>query len=104
MSNAEDHALSCWAVAEQQLVKSLPAEKGRDLLKQVRTYLIETACPLMDERAYKATRIKVLSMHHDSSTATGEEVVRFALAASVDIRERRPHLRVAGFRPITCNY
>ena len=27
--------------SEQQLVKSLPAEKGRDLLKQVRTQLIE---------------------------------------------------------------
>ena len=29
--------------AEQQLVQALPAEKGRDLLKQVRTHLIETA-------------------------------------------------------------
>ena len=28
--------------AEQHLVKSLPAEKGRDLLKQVRPHLIET--------------------------------------------------------------
>jgi uncharacterized protein YbcI len=28
--------------AEQQLVKALPSEKGRDLLKQVRTHLIET--------------------------------------------------------------
>ena len=33
--------------AEQHLVKSLSAEKGRDLLKQVRTHLIETARPLM---------------------------------------------------------
>src|SRR6185436_13768357 len=32
-------------VAEQQLVASLPAEKGRDLLKQVRIHLIETARP-----------------------------------------------------------
>jgi len=31
--------------AEQHLVKSLPGEKGRDLLKQVRTQLIETARP-----------------------------------------------------------
>src|SRR5437764_10031451 len=29
--------------AEQHLVKTLPPEKGRDLLKQVRTQLIETA-------------------------------------------------------------
>src|SRR5690242_13499752 len=34
--------------AEQQLVKSLPAEKGRDLFKQVRTHLIETARPLLE--------------------------------------------------------
>src|SRR6478672_9192499 len=32
--------------AEQHLVKALPAEKGRDLLKQVRTHLIETARPV----------------------------------------------------------
>src|SRR3954449_3558259 len=34
--------------AEQQLVKSLPAEKGRTLLKEVRTHLIETARPLLE--------------------------------------------------------
>src|SRR6476619_1701396 len=34
--------------AEQQLVKSLPAEKGRELLKQVRTQLIEAARPLLE--------------------------------------------------------
>ena len=33
--------------AEQQLVKTLPAEKGRDLLKQVRTHLMETARPVV---------------------------------------------------------
>ena len=32
--------------AEQHLVKSLAGEKGRDLLKQVRTQLIETARPV----------------------------------------------------------
>jgi hypothetical protein len=32
--------------AEQQLAK-FPSEKGRDLLKQVRTHLIETAKPLL---------------------------------------------------------
>jgi uncharacterized protein YbcI len=34
--------------AEQHLVKTLQAEKGRDLLKQVRTHLIETARPVME--------------------------------------------------------
>ena len=34
--------------AEQHLVTTLPAEKGRDLLKQVRTQLIETARPALE--------------------------------------------------------
>ena len=33
--------------AEQQLVTSLSAERGRELLKQVRTQLVETARPQM---------------------------------------------------------
>jgi uncharacterized protein YbcI len=73
--------------AEQHLVKSLPAEKGRDLLKQVRTHLLETARPLMESMVQELTGIKVLSMHHDISTVTGEEVVLFTLAETPRFRE-----------------
>src|SRR3990170_5372205 len=73
--------------AEQHLVKSLPAEKGRDLLKQVRTHLIETARPVMEAMVQEATGVEVLSLHHDISTTTGEEVVLFALAESPGFRE-----------------
>jgi uncharacterized protein YbcI len=72
--------------AEQQLVKSLSAEKGRNLLKQVRTHLIETARPVMEALLQEITGIKVLSMHHDISTVTGEEVVLFTLAESPILR------------------
>jgi uncharacterized protein YbcI len=65
--------------AEQHLVKSLPAEKGRDLLKQVRTHLLETARPLLEAMVRDITGIEVLSLHHDISTVTGEEVVVFTL-------------------------
>src|ERR1051325_3952205 len=68
--------------AEQHLVKSLPAEKGRDLLKQVRTHLIETARPLMEAMVQEVTGIKAVSLHHDISTVTGEEVLVFTLAES----------------------
>src|SRR6201987_3392888 len=61
--------------AEQQLVKALPAEKGRDLLKQVRTHLIETARPMIEEMIQNITGIRVVSLHHDISTITGEEVI-----------------------------
>jgi len=75
--------------AEQHLVKSLPAEKGRDLLKQVRTHLIETARPVLEAMVHEVTGVKVLSLHHDISTVTGEEVVLFTLAESPDFREAK---------------
>ena len=65
--------------AEQHLVKTLPPEKGRDLLKQVRTHLIETARPLVEAMIEKAVDTKVVSLHHDISTVTGEEVLLFTL-------------------------
>ena len=70
--------------AEQQLVKSLPAEKGRDLLKQVRTHLIETARLVLEAMVEKVTGVKVVTMHHDISTVTGEKVLLFTLARSPD--------------------
>jgi uncharacterized protein YbcI len=75
--------------AEQQLVKSQSAEKGRDLLKQVRTHLIETARPVMEAMVEEVTGVKVLSLHHDISTITGEELIAFTLAQA-------PHFRVFG--------
>src|SRR5271170_1701584 len=75
--------------AEQQLVKSLSADKGRDLLKQVRTHLVETARPVMEAMVEGVTGVKVLSLHHDISTSTGEELVVFTLATE-------PNFRVGG--------
>lgn len=73
--------------AEQHLVKTLPAEKGRDLLKQVRTHLIETARPLMEAMIKEVTGVAVLTLHHDISTVTGEEVMLFTLSESPVCRE-----------------
>jgi uncharacterized protein YbcI len=75
--------------AEQHLVKSLPAEKGRDLLKQVRTHLIETARPILEAMVEKTTGVKVVTLHHDISTITGEAVVLFTLAESPILRDAR---------------
>jgi uncharacterized protein YbcI len=75
--------------AEQQLVKTLPPEKGRDLLKEVRTQLIETARPVLEVLVQAVTGAKVLSLHHDISTVTGEEVLLFTLAESPLVREAK---------------
>jgi uncharacterized protein YbcI len=74
--------------AEQHLVKSLN-DKGRDLLKQVRSHLIETARPILEATVQEITGVKVVTLHHDISTTTGEEVVLFTLARSPDVREAK---------------
>ena len=73
--------------AEKQLVKALPAEKGRDLLTQVRSHLIETARPLMEAMIREVTGVKPVSLHHDISTVTGEEVMIFTLEQTPLLRD-----------------
>lgn len=75
--------------AEQHLVTTLQPEKGRDLLKQVRTQLIEIARPALESLIQSITGSKPLSMHHDISTRTGEEVVVFTLVETPRFRETR---------------
>ena len=73
--------------AEQHLVRSLPNDRGRDLLKEVRTHLIEMARPAMEDLVEKATGCGVVSLHHDISTLTGEEVVVFTLVEAPACRD-----------------
>ncbi|MCI0359692.1 MAG: DUF2294 domain-containing protein [Planctomycetaceae bacterium] len=73
--------------AEQHLVKTLQPEKGRDLLKQVRNQLIETARPVLEALVQDVTGSKVLSLHHDISTTSGEEVVLFTLVEAPQYRQ-----------------
>lgn len=75
--------------AEQQLVKSLPTDKGRNLLKQVRTQLVETARPLMETMVEEVTGVKVMSLHHDISTRSGEEIIVFTLDEAPVFRETK---------------
>ena len=74
--------------AEQQLVKTLPTDRGRGLLKEVRTQLLETARLALEEMVQNVTGVNVVSLHHDISTVTGEEVVLFTLATSPVYREK----------------
>ena len=75
--------------AEQHLVRTLPPEKGRDLLKQVRTQLIEIARPVLAEMVTEATGVPVVSLHHDISTVTGEEVILFTLVTPPAMRDTK---------------
>ncbi|HEV8379055.1 MAG TPA: DUF2294 domain-containing protein [Tepidisphaeraceae bacterium] len=73
--------------AEQQLVKAMPPDKGRDLLKQVRTQLIETSRPQLESLVRSITDAAVVSLHHDISTVSGEEVIIFSLDKHPGVRD-----------------
>jgi uncharacterized protein YbcI len=74
-------------VAEQRLVETLEAANGRDLLKRVRTQLIETARPVLEKLVEDITGVQLLSLHHDISTITGEKIVLFTLAEKPEFRK-----------------
>jgi uncharacterized protein YbcI len=64
---------SVLTAAEQQLV--------------IRTQLIETSRERLESLVESITTIKVVSIHHDISTVTGEEIILFTLAGPPKVRE-----------------
>jgi uncharacterized protein YbcI len=74
---------------EQHLAQSGPAGKGRELVKQLRSQLVEMARPILDAMIHEATGVKLLSLHHDISTVTGEAIIVATLAESPDFREAK---------------
>jgi uncharacterized protein YbcI len=65
--------------AEQQLAKTSDNAKGRTLIKQVRTELLEKARPLLEPLVAEITGKRVKSLHTDISTVTGERIIVFVL-------------------------
>lgn len=67
--------------AEQQLAKT---HEGHLLIKQIRVKLLEDAKGLLAKIISGITGAKVLSMHTDISTATGERVIIFTMSDFVE--------------------
>ena len=74
------------SAAETSLAVVLPAERGRDLLKSVRTHLVEASRDRPQHMIESACSMKCASMHHDVSTVTGEEVFVFTLQNEPAVR------------------
>jgi uncharacterized protein YbcI len=66
--------------AELQLANTEHTERGRKLIKEMRIELIEKGRPLLDAVVESITGQKVISLHTDISTVTGERVILFTLA------------------------
>jgi uncharacterized protein YbcI len=74
------------SAAETSLAAVLPAERGRDLLKSVRTHLVEASRDRLQAMIESASDMRCASMHHDVSTVSGEEVFVFTLSAEPVLR------------------
>ena len=75
--------------AERQLLQTSEKARGRDLLKQLRKELVETARPILVALVTEITGITVISLHHDISTVTGEEVIIFTLVEAPPLHTSR---------------
>ncbi len=53
---------------------------GRILLKQVRSHMVATGRQRLAEIVENAVGVPLVSVHHDISTVTGEELIVFSLA------------------------
>ena len=71
--------------AEQQLAKT---QEGTPLIKRVRSSLLEQARGLLTGEIEKMTGLKVISLHTDISTKTGERVILFTLNENLEKRCR----------------
>jgi uncharacterized protein YbcI len=71
--------------AEQQLVKN---PQGTELIKRVRSNLLEQGRELLTEVVEKIAHLKVTSLHTDISTKTGERVIIFTMSENLEEKFR----------------
>lgn len=70
------------------------AGNGRSLLKQVRSHMVAIGRTRLAMIVQEATGVPLVSVHHDISTITGEEVIVFSLGAAPYCRPRRLPRRI----------
>lgn len=71
--------------AEYKLAEVEEKGRGRSLIKEVRQELIERGRPLLDVAIHDILGIKVISLHTDISTKTGERIIVFTLEAKPEL-------------------
>jgi len=65
------------------------AVNGRALLKQMRTHVVSAGRGRLETLVEETVGVKLVSVHHDISTVTGEELLVFTLAAAPVCRPKR---------------
>lgn len=67
--------------AEMQVAKS---QEGQGLVKEMRRQLFETSRPILEALVSDIVGVRVISLHTDMSTRTGERVIVFTVDANLD--------------------
>ena len=67
--------------AEEKLAQDT---EGKNLIKQVRTQLIESSRALLESMVGEITGIPVVSLHSDISTRTGERIILLTMASNLE--------------------
>ncbi len=65
--------------AELRLADSMDRRDGRELIKRLRTTLLEQGRPLLEAAVEDILGVKIKSLHTDISTISGERIVLFTL-------------------------
>jgi uncharacterized protein YbcI len=84
------HLEGVLTAAEQRLMDAHREGNGRgaELLKQLRSHLVAAGKTLLETLVRDATGKQPVSVHHDISPTTGEEVLVFTLSAAPQCRDR----------------
>jgi uncharacterized protein YbcI len=85
------HLEGVLTAAELRLIRGECSDNGRgaELLKQLRSHLVAAGQKLLGQLVAEAAGAAPVSMHHDISPETGEEVIVLTLASAPACRERR---------------
>lgn len=85
------HLEGVLTAAEQRLLDGDGVANGRgaELLKQLRNQLVLAGRPMLESLVRDAAGSAPISVHHDISPATGEEVLVLTLATAPACRDKR---------------
>lgn len=83
------HLQGVLTAAEQRLIDGQANGRGVELLRQLRSHLVLAGRPMLESLVCDAAGAPPISVHHDISPTTGEEVIVLTLAAPPQCRDRK---------------
>jgi uncharacterized protein YbcI len=72
--------------AEEKLARD---DEGHRLVREVRRQLLEGSRAMLDEMILLLTGVRVISLHSDISTKTGERIIVFTLSEDLEAKLKR---------------